>query len=157
MAHKSETEMIEKTHNTARFFTENRHISWVLLIGTILWGVFGYATMPKRKDPEIPVRVAVAIATWPGATAENVEDRVTRLVEAKLAENQRIEKLESTTRAGVAVVTITLDKNVPDAPKELDDIWLKLSSLTGLPDGASLQFKKDFGDTSALMVTVASP
>jgi len=157
MAHRTESETIAKTRNTARFFVENRHISWVLLIGTILWGMFGFLTMPKRKDPEIPVRAAVAIASWPGATAENVEDRVTRVVERELAENSKIEKLESTTRAGVAVVTITLDKTVGDTAKEFDDIWLKLSNLRGLPEGASLQFKKDFGDTSALMISVASP
>jgi multidrug efflux pump subunit AcrB len=149
--------MIEKTHNTARFFTENRHISWVLLIGTILWGVFGYATMPKRKDPEIPVRAAVAIATWPGANAKDVEERVTRVVERQLAQNSKIDKLESTTRPGVAVVTVTLDKNVNETAKEFDDIWLKLQSMKGLPEGASLEFKKDFGDTAALMLTVASP
>jgi multidrug efflux pump subunit AcrB len=157
MAHQSERHMIEHTRNTARFFTENRHISWVLLIGTILWGIFGYWTMPKRKDPEIPVRAAVAIANWPGATAENVEDRVTRPVEHALAENSKIEKLESTTRAGVAVITISLDPSVADTSQEFDDIWLKLASLSGLPEGASLTFKKDFGDTSALMLTVASP
>src|SRR5215471_5094876 len=151
MAHRSERDMIAKTRNTARFFTENRHISWVLLVGTILWGIFGYMTMPKRKDPDIPVRAAVAIVSWPGATAENVEDRVTRAVEAQLAENSKIEKLESTTRSGVAVVTITLDKNVADTAKEFDDIWLKLSSMKGLLDGVSIQFKKDFGDTAALM------
>src|SRR5262249_40591619 len=77
--------------------------------------------------------------------------------EDKLAENAKIEKIESTTRAGVAVVTITLDKTVSDTAKELDDIWLKLSSMRNLPDGASLDFKKDFGDTSALMLSVASP
>ncbi len=157
MAHRSEREIIQTTHNTARFFTENRHVSWVLLVLTILWGIFGYLDMPKRKDPDIPVRAAVAIATWPGATAENVEDRVTRVVERQLAQNSKIEKIESTTRAGVAVVTISLDKNVVETQKEFDDIWLKLSSMTGLPEGASLQFKKDFGDTAALMVTVASP
>ena len=157
MSHLSDREMINKTRNTARFFSENRHISWVLLIGTIVWGVFGYLTMPKRKDPEIPVRAAVAIASWPGATAENVEDRVTRVVEQQLAQNSKIEKLESTTRAGVAVVTITLDKSVPDTAQEFDDIWLKLESLKDLPDGAKLEFKKDFADVSALMLTVASP
>src|SRR5262245_23899451 len=108
MAHQSDSEMIKKTHNGARFFTENRHITWVLLVFTILWGVYGYLTMPKRKDPDIPVRVAAAVLTWPGASAENVEDRVTRVVERKLAENSKIEKIESTTRASVAVVTIQL-------------------------------------------------
>jgi multidrug efflux pump subunit AcrB len=157
MAHISDQEMIKKTRNTARFFTENTHISWALLVLTILWGVFSYLTMPKRKDPEIPVRVAAAILNWPGATAENVEERVTRVVEKKLAENAKIDRVESTTRSGVAVVTILLDDTVKDTAKEFDDIWLKLSSLTNLPEGASVEFMKDFGDTSALMLTVASP
>lgn len=157
MHNPSDEVMIRKTRNTARFFTENPHISWVLLVFTILWGVFSYASMPKRKDPEIPVRVAAALLSWPGATAEDVEERVTRVVERKLAENSKIERIESTTRSGVAVVTMLLDENVEDTGKELDDIWLKLSSLGSLPEGASLEFLKDFGDTSALMLTVASP
>lgn len=157
MAHISDQDMIKKTHNTARFFTEHPHISWVLLVFTVLWGVFSYLSMPKRKDPEIPVRVAAALLSWPGATAENVEERVTRVVEKKLAENAKIERIESTTRSGVAVVTMMLDENVKDTAKELDDIWLKLSSLSSLPEGASMEFMKDFGDTAALMMTVASP
>lgn len=157
MARISDQEMIKKTRNTARFFTENPHISWVLLALTIAWGVFSYVKMPKRKDPEIPVRVAAAVLSWPGAAAESVEERVTRVVERKLAENSKIERIESTTRAGVAVVTILLDENVKETGKEFDDIWLKLSSLNTLPDGASMEFMKDFGDTSALMLTVASP
>src|SRR5690349_3465583 len=135
MSHgKSDAEMVKTTKNTARFFTENRHISWVLLVGTILWGMIGYTTMPKRKDPEIPVRSAVALISWPGANAETVEDRVTRIVEDKLADNSHIDKLESSTRAGLTVVTITLDQDIPDTAKEFDDIWLKLSNLEGLPD-----------------------
>jgi multidrug efflux pump subunit AcrB len=157
MHDKTDEQMIEGTRNTARFFTENPHISWVLLVFTILWGVFSYASMPKRKDPEIPVRVAAALLNWPGATAEDVEERVTRVVERKLAENSKIERIESTTRSGVAVVTMLLDESVKETGKEFDDIWLKLSSLTTLPEGASLEFLKDFGDTSALMLTVASP
>jgi multidrug efflux pump subunit AcrB len=157
MSHQSERELIQRTRNTARFFTENRHISWVLLVGTILWGIFGYLTMPKRKDPEVPVRVAAAIASWPGATTEDVEDRLTRPLEQQLAENSRVEKIESTTRAGVTVITITLDKSVKEVGKEFDDIWLKLKDKKGLPDGANVEFMKDFGDTAALMLSIASP
>src|SRR5262245_49598143 len=157
MAHKTDNQMIANTHNAARYFTENRHVAWVLFVFTILWGVYAYATMPKRKDPEIPVRVAAALLSWPGATAANMEERVTRVVERKLAENSFIERIESTSRAGVGVVTIMLDENVKDTDKQYDDIWLKLQGITGLPEGASVEFLKDFGDTSALMMTVASP
>ncbi len=151
---------IDKRHdrpNTARFFTENRHVSWVLLVATILWGIFGYATMPKRKDPEIPIRQAVAIVSWPGASAQMMEERVTRPVEDALGEISKVEKVESTTRAGVAVVTVTVDKNEKNVPGALDEIWLKLDAIDDLPEGAHLQFLKDFGDTAATMVAVASP
>ena len=45
-----------------------------------------------------------------------------------------------------------------DTGKEFDDIKLKLDAITDLPDGAGpIEFVKDFGDTAALMLTVASP
>jgi AcrB/AcrD/AcrF family len=55
-------------------------------------------------------------------------------------------------------VYITLVEGVADTGKEFDDIKLKLDTLTDLPQGAGpINFIKDFGDTAALMLTVASP
>jgi multidrug efflux pump subunit AcrB len=68
-------------HNVARYFTTHRQISWVLLLVVVLWGVYGYVTMPKSKDPDIPVRVATAITPWPGTDAGKIEQLVTRNVE----------------------------------------------------------------------------
>lgn len=62
--------------------------------------------MPKRKDPDVPIRVAAAMAVWPGASAEKMEEYITRRMEEKIAENPRIKKIESSTRGGIAVVTI---------------------------------------------------
>src|SRR5262249_44463547 len=98
--HVSDEQMIERTHNTARFFTESRHIAWVLLIATMVWGIYGYWRMPQRKDPDIPIRQALALVSWPGASAERIEQLVTRKVEEKIAENAKVEKIESNTRTG---------------------------------------------------------
>ncbi|HEU5249662.1 MAG TPA: efflux RND transporter permease subunit [Thermoanaerobaculia bacterium] len=156
--HKSDDEIVRTTHNTARFFTENRQIAWVALVGTLLWGVFGYLSMPQRKDPDVPARVAVAICPWPGATAEKIEQLVTRRIESKMAENARVEEINSTVRTGVSIVYVQLTESTKDRGKEFDDIKLKLDTITDLPDGAGpINFIKDFGDTSALMLTVASP
>jgi multidrug efflux pump subunit AcrB len=156
--HKSDDEIVRSTHNTARFFTENRQIAWVALIGTLVWGVFGYLSMPQRKDPDVPARIAVAMCPWPGAPAEKIEQLVTRRIESKIAENSRVEEINSTTRTSVAIVYVQLTENTKDRAKEFDDIKLKLDTITDLPDGAGpINFIKDFGDTSALMLTVASP
>src|SRR5205823_13928439 len=51
-----------------------------------------------------------------------------------------------------------VDERVTDTAKEFDDIKIKLDSLADLPQGAGpVQYIKEFGETSALMLTVASP
>ena len=146
--------------NISRFFVEQRHITWVMLIGVCVWGVYSYKSMPQRKDPDTPVKTAVAITTWPGVNAEKIEQLVTRKIEEKVAQNANVEKIRSISRTNISVVYVDLDENFPGSQigKEFDDIALKLDSIKDLPDGAGpIQFIKDFGDTSALMLTVASP
>src|SRR5882724_6610955 len=155
----ADNKRIASTRNLPRYFVETRAVSMVLLVGVLLWGVFSYLAMAKRKDPEMPVRAALALVAWPGANSEKIEDLITRKLEAKISENSKIDKIESNTRSGITVVTITLREEVNDVDKELDDLQLKLASLNAeLPSGASqVQFIKDFGDTTNLMLTVARP
>jgi multidrug efflux pump subunit AcrB len=122
--HQNELEQAARTHNTARFFTETRQVAWVLLIGTVLWGVYGYVKMPQRKDPEIPVRQALALCPWPGASAEKIEQLVTRRIEEKVAENVKVDKIESNTRTSITAVYITLVEGTLETGKEFDDIKL---------------------------------
>ncbi len=166
MPHETDQELIEHTHNTPRFFVEHRQIGWAALVGVIAWGINGYSSMPQRKDPEIPVRVAVASCKWPGATAQEVEQLVTRPIEETIAENKTIHPtapdeygIRSISLPGTSIVYVQLAENVKDTREQFSDINLKLQALgPQLPSGATgIQFQSDFGDTAALMMTVASP
>jgi len=158
LAHLDDATIIAKTRNTARYFTEQRQVAWVLLIGTILWGVYGYFHMPQRKDPDIPVITAMVICPWPGMDAARVEDRVTRRIEEAVSENSRVDVVRSTTRTGVSYVYVDLKEGTTGTGEIFDDIALKLAAITDLPEGAGpIQFIKDFGSTAALTLTVASP
>src|SRR6516165_7446020 len=164
MAHRPDADYIQHDRNTARFFVENRQISWVLLLATMALGIYGYTQMPKRKDPNIPVRVASIITQWPGATAQQLEQLVTRPIEETIAENPHIRPpmgaefgIKSLSMPGLSVIQVQLADNVTDSKKEFSDMNLKLNSLS-LPQGAGpIKFNSDFGDTAALMLTVASP
>src|SRR4030088_1706970 len=166
MAHKSDQERIEQTRNVPRFFVEHPKVSWVLLIGVLIWGWFGYHSMPQRKDPNIPVRVGVASCSWPGATSQQVEQLITRPIEDTVAQNKTIHAgtpadygVRSISLPGYSYVYIQLIDDVDDLKRQFSDINLKLNALSGqLPQGAGpITFQSDFGDTSALMLTVASP
>lgn len=156
--HRSDDEIIRTTHNTSRFFVEQRQLSWVLLIGVVIWGLYGYVTMPQRKDPDIPARQAMVVTNWPGASAEKVEQLVTRTIEETVASNSNIARIESISRANVSYVTLTLSDKLGDTGQTLDDIGGRLAAINNLPQGAGpVNFQRDFGDTATLLLTVASP
>ena len=165
MAHRPDAEIIATTHNTARFFTENRQIAWVTLLLVIAWGIYGYQKMPKRKDPDIPVKEAQVVCAWPGVSADRVEQLVTRKIEEKLTEVSEVRppsaeeySIKSLTLDGLSVVNVQVDYKVNDTKPVFNEMDLKLRSITDLPKGAGpIQFFSGFGDTAALMLTVASP
>ena len=157
---------ISNRRNLPRFFVEHPHISWILLLGVLIWGYFGYTSMPQRKDPDIPVRLGVAACPWPGATAQQVEQYITRRIEDVAAENKTIHPgtdadygIKSISLPGYSFVTIQLDEGITDTKRQFSDINLKLNALNSqLPQGSGpISFQSDFGDTAALMLTVASP
>ncbi len=144
--------------NIARFFTRNRQIAWVALFATLAWGVFGYLNMPKRKDPDVPVRVALAITPWPGISADKVEQLVTRKIEQAVTGNSKVDRVESTTQDNISVVTVRLLDSIQNTQQEFQDIGQRLNQVNDLPEGAGpITWISDFGDTAALMLTVASP
>lgn len=154
----TEERLIATGRNTARYFTENRHVAWVALVATLLWGAYSYWQMPKRKDPELPIRLAVVVCQWPGASAERIEQLVTRKIEEKVAQNATVERIQSVSRSSVSVVYVILEEGTKEVGKQFDDVKLKLDGIHDLPAGAGpIVFLKDFGDVAALMLTVASP
>ncbi len=166
MAFKTDEEHIRSTHNTSRFFVEHRQIAWAALVAVIVWGAYGYRNMPQRKDPEITVRVAVAVCQYPGATAQQVEQLVTRPIEDAIAQNKTIRPssaadygIRSISLPGASFVYVQLAEDTKDTRNQFNDINLRLVALSPrLPQGAGpIQFQSDFGDTAALMLTVASP
>lgn len=156
--HINDAQRISKTRNLARLFVETPHVSAILLILVLVWGYFGLMGMPQRKDPHLAVRVAMVLCSWPGVNAERVEQQVTRKVERAISENTHVKRILSTSRTGLSVITVELTEDVEETGEIFDDIDLRLRNVSDLPEGAGpVMFMKDFGDTAALMLTVASP
>lgn len=122
-------------------------------------GIYSLMTMPRRSSPEITIRQALVIAFYPGATATQVEEQVTKSIENKLFTYSEVKKDEtySTTKDGQVVVTVTLEDWV-DIP---DLFWDRLSlglfelSKISLPKGVLGPIvDSDFGDVVALLIAV---
>jgi multidrug efflux pump subunit AcrB/outer membrane protein TolC len=132
----------------------------LFLAGVIfLIGLYSIFHMPRREDPKITIRTGIVAAVYPGATAEEVEDQVTRKIEEHLfhfAEVRR-EKTYSTTRNGMVVVNVELNDSVTNADQFWSKLRLDMAELkaTELPSGVQGPIvDSDFGDTVAVLIAV---
>jgi len=132
----------------------------LILVGILfVSGVFAFLNMPRREDPKITIRTGLVIALYPGATSEEVESQVTHKIEERLFrfEEVRREKTYSTSRNGIVIVNVELNKSV----KNSDEFWSKLRldmaqlKQTDLPSGVRGPIvDSDFGDTVAALIAV---
>ena len=124
-----------------------------------LLGVYSMVRMPRREDPKITIRTGIVAAVYPGATSQEVEDQVTRKIEEHLFhfEEVRREKTYSTTRNGMVVINVELNKNVVNADQFWSKLRLDLALLKAqeLPSGVlGPMVDSDFGDTVAVLIAV---
>ncbi|QEH32535.1 Cobalt-zinc-cadmium resistance protein CzcA [Aquisphaera giovannonii] len=145
----------------AQFFVYRQAIAWTLLVATLAWGVYAYSAMPQRQDPLIQIRSGVVLTAYPGASALEVEQELTRKVEKKLAENPAVEHVRSISRQGLSVVFVDLYDTTKDAEEVWHDLDGKLAAMPDLPSSGGAPVRprldKDFGDTVAVMLTLSSP
>ncbi|HVX12214.1 MAG TPA: efflux RND transporter permease subunit [Pirellulales bacterium] len=151
----------EERLTTAQYFVSKRPIAWTLFFATVLWGIYAYHSMPERQDPLIQIRSGVVVTAYPGASAVEVEQELSRKVEKRLAENPAVEHVRSISRQGLSVVFVDLYDTVKDAERSWQDLDNKLAAMTDLPTTGGQPLRpvldKDFGDTVTVMLTVSSP
>ncbi len=68
----------------ARFFIDRPVFAWVIAIMIMLAGALAIKTLPVSQYPEIaPPQISI-LATYPGASAQTVQDTVTQIIEQKM-------------------------------------------------------------------------
>lgn len=146
--------------NPVKSSLRHPQVIYILTAFIVLAGLAALREMPRREDPKVTIRRGLVLAAYPGATAEQVEDQVTRKIEQKLFsfEEVRKEKTVATSMAGGVVIDVAL----VDAVKNADPFWSKLQqqltelSFTDLPKGVlGPVVRSDFGDVIAVMLSVS--
>ena len=90
----------------------------------IAGGIWSYLTMGRLEDPEFSIKTAVVITLYPGASAEEVAERVTNVVERSAQQIKGLEKVRSISRPGLSLVLVDLEEKFP--PKQMPTAWQEL-------------------------------
>ena len=145
----------ETGFNLSRWAIEHASFTRFLIGLLIVAGIFSYSTLGQREDPDFTFRLMVMHATWPGATAQEMEQQVTDKLEEKLADVPYLYYTQSYSKPGESNVFVVLREDTP--PKEVAGIWYQVRKKIGdiqgsLPQGVQGPFFNDeFGDTYIAM------
>ena len=91
----------------------------ILLV--VAGGLGAILTLGRQEDPTLVERFGFVLTTLPGADAERIEALVTDLIETQLRELPEIAELNSTSRANVSQVRISLSESLSE--REVNDAW----------------------------------
>ena len=142
--------------NLARFALTHRSIIRAFITVFLVVGIFNFATMSRREDPEIVMRDALIVTSWPGAPAIRVEELITDPIEDVIVEIAEIATVKSKSMVGLSVVQITADDTVNETDQVWDDVRAKIDSIRGgLPLGSASPFvNSDFGDVYEIVLAL---
>ena len=93
---------------------QNRNLVYFLVAVLLLGGVYSCYEMSKLEDPEVKVKLAMVVTTYPGASAHQVELEVTDVLEKNIRTMGNIDNVESYSYNDLSIIQIELLSTVKD-------------------------------------------
>ena len=142
----------------ARAFIDSK-LTPLLVLTSVFLGLFATLQLPREEEPQIKVPMIDVMVSMPGASAKEIEERVTRPMEKLLWEIPGVEYIYSTSREGESLVIVRY-KVGSDPTESLVKLTEKLrSNFDRIPHGVTqpLIKLKSIDDVPILALTFHSP
>lgn len=114
----------------AQFFIHRPVFAWVLAIVTMLAGAFAIFTLPVAQYPDIAPTTIRISASYPGATAQAVQNSVTTPIEDSLTGLDGLLYTTSSSSRGRASLSLTFNESVRPVDA-LNEVQSKVRSIEG--------------------------
>ena len=127
---------------------DNKKLVYFFIAVLLGGGILSAYDMSKLEDPEIKVKLAMVVATYPGASAHEVEMEVTEPLEKSIRTIGDVDDIESWSYNDLALIQVELKSTTRDDTVEQcwDMLRRKVSDTQGaLPAGVDVRVQDDFG------------
>lgn len=152
--------MDTKKRNIVEWAMHYRQIVILVTCCLVAFGIYSLPQMQKNEFPDFTIRQGMVIAAAPGTSVDEMVEQVTKPLEDYIFTYKEVkkEKTFSTTRDGMVFIQVEL----VDELTNKDEFWSKFKHgvsnfKSQLPSNVlAVQVMDDFGDTSALLITMES-
>lgn len=149
-----------KKRNAVEWAMHYRQIIILIVACLVALGIYSLPEMHKNEFPDFTIRQGIVVAAAPGNTAEEMVEQVAKPLEEYIFSYKEVRKDKTSTkcRDGIAYIQVQLNDDLYDK----DEFWSKFKHgiadfKAQLPSNvAAVKVMDDFGDTSALLITMES-
>ena len=133
-------------------------ITWVMTILFTVVGAYSFFQLSWLEDPEFTIKDAIITTPYPGATAAEVEEEVTNVLEKAVQQLGQLKYVESHSYRGFSLIKAKIkdeyDKH--SLPQAWDELRRKVNDVQPqLPPGAGeTNVNDDFGDVYGIYVAI---
>ncbi len=144
----------------AKFAVEKRVVSALATLLILAAGYLAYEELPRFEDPEFIIRQAQVVTPYPGASAAEVADEVTDVIENAVQQLQGVKEVRSVSSPGLSEVTVEFAIAATGTRSALERKFTRLRAKISdvadrLPPGAAAPaVYDDFGDVFALYYAI---
>lgn len=136
---------------------DNKKLVYFLVAVLLAGGFYAAYDMSKLEDPEIKVKMAMVIATRPGASAHEMEMEVTEPLEKNIRTIGEVDAVTSWSYNDLSIIQVEMKSIVPD--KDIEQCWDLLRRKVSdtektLPEGSTVLVQDDFGLVYGMMYTL---
>ena len=145
--------------NIARASIERPILTWLVILGCFLGGLWGFQSLGRLEDPAFTIKTAVVVTQYPGANAQQVAREISEPLESEIQKMAEVKEVRSMNQPGLSWITVDMKDQFDGT--ELPGIWTKLRNQVNnatLPSNAGPPFVNDgFGDVFGIYYAVTAP
>ncbi|MEK7095051.1 MAG: efflux RND transporter permease subunit, partial [Patescibacteria group bacterium] len=141
------------------FFIKNFRVVILLILVISGWGIYSFLNLPRESNPEVKIPIAIVSTIYPGASPADVEEFVTKKIEAELSGLKGLKKLTSSSLNSVSSIQVEFDadENLEDSIRRLRDKLENIQSKisTEAEDPQVIEISLD--DTPVWTISITGP
>lgn len=117
----------------AKFFLANRKFTIVLTIGFMLYGYLGLKSLSSETFPSVNIGAIIVTTIYPGASAEDIESKITRPIENEIRTVRGLKEVKSVSQPSVSRISIVVDVDNYDVEEVVADLQRAVDRTSDLP------------------------
>lgn len=116
-----------------KFFIENYKLTIILSIMLIAFGLIGMFKLNAESYPTVNFAMAQIQTRYDGATAKDVETKITKPIEDKIREVSGLKDVRSISKSGLSTIIVRADMNNEDEDEVLNELQKAVDGVSNLP------------------------